>query len=52
MINKKGDLAISTVAKLLITVTVLVIILLIIYAMNDKSLSLFDKIKDSLRFGA
>ena len=50
--NKKGDLEIDVVLKLLLALVVLLIIIGIIYFFKSGSLNLLDKIKDIFRFGA
>ena len=50
--NKKGDIEFDIVLKLLIALIVLLIIVGLIYLFKGKSVDLFSKIKDLLRFGA
>ncbi len=50
--NKKADLAFSTIAKLIIALIVLTLLIIFIFTLKDKSLLVFEKIKNLLRFGA
>ncbi len=49
--NKKGDFSWEQIAKLLIVIVFLLILLIMIWLLRDKLFSLFDKLKDILRFG-
>jgi len=51
-INKKADLEFDVILKLLIALVVILIIAGIIFLFREKSVDLFQKIKDMLRFGA
>ena len=49
--KKNGEIAFDTIAKLVIALIILTLIIVFIFLLKDKSLALFEKIRDLLRFG-
>lgn len=49
--DKKGDVEIDELAKVLIAILVLVVIVMVIWLLRDKMLILFERFKNLLGFG-